>query len=405
MNNPETPLPTPTPRPYVPRVVDPLDPLTEREEKFQPRYVEVPALREHGFGRRNLAWGVLTLILGIGLLVAAVYFSGQKAVLSMAACLFTFTALFVLSRLHIFRQRNGGFLAISVVVLLGAIVPLLDHGYEKLASHAQPASPAPAAAAPPAEVEPPLLKQSFALTNPEAGQTQVRVLKDSRVLIGEKSFLIKVGDAFPLLEAKGGEVTFAVRDLHVSLPVTVVEILGGKSGKETRESAMTAALTATTGIAPAKPEPPAGSHAKPTVETPSQPPVAPGGTPAPGLDLAAITRSAQQEAMRRYPALGIKDSAENAAYLAAYREMKESGKTEFFDNPEWPLELAAVLAIQNRWTRGDQPTPAVKDPVQRLEPPMEDDPVSTEPVAEDTRPPQLLPPTSEPAPFSRKRGR
>ena len=244
MNNPETPLPTPTPRPYVPRVVDPLDPLTEREEKFQPRYVEVPALREHGFGRRNLSWGVLTLILGIGLLVAAVYFSGQKAVLSMAACLFTFTALFVLSRLHIFRQRNGGFLAISVVVLLGAIVPLLDHGYEKLASHAQPASPAPASAAPPAEVEPPLLKQSFALTNPEAGQTQVRVLKDSRVLIGEKPFLIKVGDAFPLLEAKGGEVTFAVRDLHVSLPVTVVEILGGKSGKETRESAMTAALAA-----------------------------------------------------------------------------------------------------------------------------------------------------------------
>ena len=405
MNNPETPLPTPTPRPYVPRVVDPLDPLTEREEKFQPRYVEVPALREHGFGRRNLAWGVLTLISGIGLLVAAVYFSGQKAVLSMAACLFTFTALFVLSRLHIFRQRNGGFLAISVVVLLGAIVPLLDHGYEKLASHAQPASPAPASAAPPAEVEPPLLKQSFALTNPEAGQTQVRVLKDSRVLIGEKPFLIKVGDAFPLLEAKGGEVTFAVRDLHVSLPVTVVEILGGKSGKETRESAMTAALAAATGIAPAKPEPPAGSHAKPTAETPSQPPVAPGGTPAPGLDLAAITRSAQQEAMRRYPALGIKDSAENAAYLAAYREMKESGKTEFFDNPEWPLELAAVLAIQNRWTRGDQPAPAVKDPVQRLEPPMEDEPVSPEPVAEDTRLPQLLPPTSEPAPFSRKRGR
>lgn len=390
MNNPETPIPTPTPapRPYVPRIVDPIAPASEREDKFQPRYVEVPALREHGFGRRNLAWGVIAMVLGIGLLAAAAYFSGQKAILSLAACLCTFTALFVLSRLHIFRQRNGGFLAISVVVLLGAIVPLLDHGYEKLAGHARPANPAPAPAAPPVEVEPPLLKQSFALTNPEAGQTQVRVLKDSRVLIGEKPFLIKVGDAFPLLEAKGGEVTFAVRDLRVALPVTVVEILGGKAGTETRESAMAAALAAATGIEPAKP-------AKTTIETPTRTPAAPTATAAPGLDLAAVTRSAQQEAMRRYPALAIKDSAENTAYLAAYQEMKGSGRADFFSNPEWPLELAEVLAIQNRWPRGDQPAPPVKNPAQRLEPPMEDDPAEPEPTA-DPRVSQLLPPASEP---------
>lgn len=387
----------------MPRIVDPIEPAAEREAKFQPRYVEVPALREHGFGRRNLAWGVITLVLGIGLLAAAVYFSGQKAVLSLAACLFTFTALFVLSRLHIFRQRNGGFLAISVVVLLGAIVPLIDRGYEKLAGHATPAPPAPAPAAPPAEVEPPLLKQSFALTNPEADQTQVRVLKDARVLIGEKPFLIKEGDAFPLLEAKGGEVTFAVRDLHVSLPVTGVEILGGKSGKETRETAMAAALAAATGIEPARPEPGA-SPAKPSTETPTRTPAAPA---APGLDLAAITRSAQQEAMRRYPALGVKESTENVAYLAAYREMKESGKADFFANPEWPIELAEVLAIQNRWARGDQPAPvpAFKNPVQRLDPPMDDDPVAPAPAADDTRLPQVLPQRSEPPQVPRMRGR
>jgi hypothetical protein len=392
-------MPTPTPRPYIPRVVDPLDPLAEREEKFQPRYVEVPALREHGFGRRNLAWGVLTMILGVGLLVAAVYFSGPKAVLSMAACLFTFTALFVLSRLHVFRQRNGGFLAISVVVLLGAIVPLVDHGYEKLAGRAQPAQPALPAALPPVEVEPPLLRQSFALTNPEPGQTQVRVLKDSRVLIDGKPFIIKVGDAFPLLEAKGGEVTFAVRDLHLSLPVAVVEILGGRSGKETRESAMAAALAAATGIEKEKPEPRTPSFAKPQIDTPTNPPAAQPAAPAPGLDLAAITRSAQQEAMRRYPALGVKDSTENTTYIAAYQEMKLSGKTEFFNNPEWPLELAEVLAVQHRWPRGDQPaplpSPAVKDSTQRLEPPMEEDTDSSVPVAEEVRPPQLLPPASD----------
>lgn len=403
VNNPEAPLPTPTPRPYVPRVVDPLDPLAGREAKFQPRYVEVPALREHGFGRRNLAWGVLTMVLAIGLLVAAVYFSGQKAVLSMAACLFTFTALFVLSRLHIFRQRNGGFLAISVVVLLGALVPLADHGYERLAGRAQPAPPAATPAAPPAEVEPPLLKQSFALTNPDASQTQVRVLKDSRVVIGEKPFLIKVGDAFPLVEAKSGEVTFAVRDLRVSLPVAVVEILGGKSGQETRETAMAAALAAATGIEQARPAP-----APPEVlPRPARPPAATSPAPAPPApDLAAVTRSAQQEAVRRYPALGVKDSAENLAYITEYQSMKAAGNAEFFGNPEWPLELAEVLAVRNRWQRGDQPAPEVqKTPAQRLEPPMDDEDDNAVPVAEPVRPAQLLPPASEAArrpPVSRR---
>lgn len=387
MKNPETPSPKTSTRSYVPHVVDPLAPGDPREDKFLPRYVEVPALREHGFGRRNLAWGVTTLVVALAVLVAAVMVAGQKAVLSLAACLVTLTALFVLARLHIFRQRNGGFLAAAVVVLLGAIVPLIDRGYEKLAGISQPSTAVNQAAAPlphPVDAEPPLLMQAFALGKPDPAQTQVRVLKDSRVLIGEKPFLIKTGDVFPLLEMKAGEATFAVRDLQVSLPVAVVEILGGKIAKETRESAMAAALVAvknaeTPKIAPASNSAKSGQEASTTGGT----------TPA---DLAVITRSAQLEAMRRYPALGVKDSMENELFITTYHQLKDSGNTEFFTNPEWPLELAELLATRNSWTRGDRPAPTEPSPV--LDPPSDAGTPLLPPPANDTPlMPQDLPPT------------
>ena len=367
VKTPELPSPKPSTRSYVPRIVDPSAPGDEREEKFLPRYVEVPALREHGFGRRNLVWGVVTLALALALLVAAVVLTGQKAVLSLTACLVTCAALFVLARMHVFRQRNGGFLAIALVVLLGAVVALVDRGYEMLAGIAAPPA---AMAGHPVETEPPLLMQAFALAKPDGTQPQVKVLKDSRVVIAAKPYIIKAGDVFPLLEAKAGEATFAVRDLHVALPVADVEILGGKPAKEgkevkeTKESAMAAALAAVHAAATetAKTEP-ASTAARPAQEA-AKPDAA-------GTDLAAITRSAQMEAMRRYPALAIKDSEENEVFVTTYRQLlKDSGNAEFFSNPEWPLELAERLATQNGWARGDRPAPAA-EPAPTLEPPTD----------------------------------
>ena len=399
---PETPAPKPSGRSYIPHVVDPLAPSGEHDEKFQPRYVEVPALREHGFGRRNLVWGVVILVLALLLLVAAVIVAGQKAVLSLSACLFTFAALFVLARLHVFRQRNGGFLAIGVVVLLGAIIPLLDRGYETLAGISQPAAAVSAAPAPrPVDTEPPLLTESFALAKPDATQPQVKVIKDSRVVIGEKPFIIKTGDVFPLIEAKGGEATFSVRDLHVSLPMAVVEILGGKPGressakeatpKETRESAMAAALAAVRAAEAPKAEPAA---------SPAPAPKADGVT----SDLVAVTRSAQMEAMRRYPALAVKDSMENEIFITTYRQLRESGNTDFFLNPEWPLELAEKLAAQHGWARGDRPSPVVQeDPASSLEPPSGDSaPMEPAPAGNAPRTPQLPPGGDEPPQVPRR---
>ena len=402
MNNPEPSGPKTSSRSYVPRIVDPIALAPEREDKFLPRYVEVPALREQGFGRRNLVWGVVTLTLALALLAAAVVFTGQKAVLSLAACLVTFAALFVLARLHVFRQRNGGFLAIALVVLLGALVALVDRGYEMLAGIATPASPA----AHPVETEPPLLTEAFALTKPDGTQPQVKVLKDSRVLIAEKPYIIRAGDVFPLLEAKAGEATFAVRDLHVSLPVAVVEILGGKPAKDapketvqTKESAMAAALAAVkaeaANAADAAKTEPASTLARPAADVPKT------GAPPP-TDLVAITDSAKAEAIRRYPALSIKDSAENEVFVTTYRQLKDSGNTDFFANPEWPLELAELLATRNGWARGDRPAPAAPaDPAPVLDAPSDlAPPMPPDAPAEKTtsRLPQQLPPTDDEPP-------
>ena len=407
VKTPELPSLKPSTRSYVPRIVDPSALADEREEKFLPRYVEVPALREHGFGRRNLVWGVATLALALALLIAAVVLTGQKAVLSLAACLVTCAALFVLARMHVFRQRNGGFLAIALVILLGAVVALVDRGYEMLAGIAGPQT---AVAAHPVETEPPLLMQAFALAKPDGTQPQVKVLKDSRVVIAEKPYIIKAGDVFPLLEAKAGEATFAVRDLHVSLPVEVVEILGGKPAKEvvagkevkeTKESAMAAALAAVNAAAANAAETqktePASNAARPAPEG-SKPETA-------AVDLAAVTRSAQLEAMRRYPALAIKDSVENEVFVTTYRQLKERGNTEFFSNPEWPLELAEKLATENGWARGDRPAPAAAEPAEApgIEPPgME----PNAPAGSATgRTPQLPPADLEPPQIPRAKRR
>ena len=342
------PVKTPeTPRSYLPRLTDPAA-SEEKEEKVLPRYVELPALREHGFGPRNLFWGVATLALALVLLAVALFFAGPKAFVSLATALLTFTALFVLSRLHIFRQRNGAFFALALVCLLGAAIPLVERAFvalEELVRQKASAAAVPVAAPRPVEATPPLLTQSFALPKPGETGLQVKVLKESRVVIGGLPFLIKPGDLFPLIEAKTDEATFAVRDLQVSLPANVVAIIDPKA--VAKGVASTANLPGPQ-ITTSAPQPPATA-------------------PASKADLTEITIGAQQEAIRRYPALGIKDSLENGAFIETYRQLKESGGADFFANPEWPIELAELLAKREGWSRGGRPMTTGPAPV--LDPP------------------------------------
>jgi hypothetical protein len=341
-----------TPRSYLPRLTD-SPPAEEKEERVLPRYVELSALRERGFGPRNLFWGVVTLVLALMVLVVALFFAGPKAFISLATTLLTFTTLFVLSRLHIFRQRNGAFFALALVCLMGASIPLLERAFitlEALARQQASAAAGPANTAPSAEAAPPLLAQAFALPKPEGPGLLVKVLKDSRVVIGERPFLIKAGDLFPLVEAKMDEATFAVRDLQLSLPANVVEIIDPKAVAK--------------GVVPAAN--PQASQVSPGAAQPS-----PAALPSPP-DLAEITVSAQQEAIRRYPALGIKDSLENAAFVSTYKQLKDSGGTDFFANPEWPIELAELLAKREGWSRGGRPLTTGPAPV--LDPPTTERP-------------------------------
>ena len=341
------------PRSYLPRLTDP-SAAEDREEKVLPRYVELRALREHGFGPRNLFWGVFTLVLALILVVVALFLAGPKAFLSLATALLTFTVLFVLSRLHIFRQRNGAFLALALVCLLGASIPLVERGISGLEALARQqasaaANPAPAPGAVDAGL--PSLVQSFALTKPEGTALHVKVLKDSRVVVGDRPFMIKAGDLFALIEARTDEVTFAVRDLQVSLPANVVEIIDPKAVAKSVASV----------ASPQVPQAAVGTT-KPSAAA----------LPSPG-DLVEITAGAQQEAVRRYPALGIKDSLENAAFVSTYKQLKDAGGSDFFANPEWPIELAELLAKREGWNRGGRPLTTGPAPV--LDPPATERPI------------------------------
>ncbi len=65
-----------------------------------------------------------------------------------------------------------------------------------------------------------------------------------------------------------------------------------------------------------------------------------------------LTQRAQQEAVRRYAALGVKGSPENRLFLQTYEDWKSSG-SELLQDPEWPLLLANLLAKREGWERSE----------------------------------------------------
>jgi len=348
----------------------------EGEKRF-PRYVQAPALREHGMGPRNLFWGVALLFLALVMLIVAVFFAGAKAMVYVATCLLTFTALFVLARMHIFRQRNGAFLALGLISVIGTAIPLVEKGYSSakglVASRPGNAS-APAVVSHAVEGYVPLLTESFAVSAPQGDGKQVKVITDSRVVIDDKPFLIKAGDRFPLIATKGDEITFGVRDLHISLPANAVEVIDPKALSKGVTSSPAKATAATATAAPASALPGA-TAAKPGKTTNS----------IEDTELAEITRAAQQEAMRRYPALAIKDSLENLSFISTYKQLRDGGSDDFFSNPEWPIELADLLAKREGWNKGGAPITTGPAPIL-------DAPTDNLPVAPAARQPMNLPP-------------
>ncbi len=331
----EIPRPLFARRPELAPAPAPSEPPPERTESFHPQYVRLHTLREHGHGPRNLAWGVVTILLALVLVSISLFVVGPRVLLSLAVCLLTFTALFVLARMHIFRQRNGGFLALGIVCLFGAAMPLVELAYSALdafvksrpiATLAPVATSAISSASDPSPLS---LIDAFALPAPDAkAGPRVRVTKDFRVTIDGKTYLAKSGDIFPLASRSGRDVKIAVRDLLVAVPAEAIEVTDDKPASNVKTLA---------GTEPAA-KPARATDEPPASETPAE-----------------ATARAQREVIRRYPALGVKGSLENQSFINLYTEMRDNGGDDFFKNPDWPIDLAEILAKRDHWQRGAPP--------------------------------------------------
>ena len=322
VNTPETP--TETPRSLLPK--EEARPRKPRDEEFVPKYVEFPPRRR---GPRNLRWGIVALLFAAVLTAIAMMLGGERPLLPLVVALLTFALLWVLVRVRLFRQRNGVFLALALVCLFASFIPLIERVYDAIRRGVGQASVSRSGPDQNDSSDAPLLSRELGLVAPAAGVgAQVRVLKDSRVLVEGKPYLIKTGETFRLAETRAGEAVFFANDWRVAVPSDVVEILAPRTGEGTVRPAVTS--TATT---------------RPVRE-----------------DAAAITQRSQQAAVRRYPALGEKDSEENQLFVETYQDLKEDG-SELLEDPDWPLQLADALAKREGWERRDEQPEAAGDSV------------------------------------------
>ena len=275
---------------------------------------------------------------------------------SLFASLGAFGVLWLLYNFRLLRQRNGLFLAVALVVLLGSAIPFIVAGLGKLdhladerlapkeADAPEPSAPVltipTAKTAPPAPPTPDLPKEKLVQEkpalpaddgvvrefmapppDPKAGKL-IRIKQDCLVTIEGRKWRLKAGQVYQFKAIEDGIVTFRAGDQDVSIEAEYVTFTG--QSKETPEK---------------------------------------------------ITQMAAAEAARRYPALLDKESKENALLVARKNEMEQEPamKEIFFKDPKWPLVLAEQLAAQEGWKRADTADESIP-------------PTETEPKASDGKP-------------------
>jgi len=284
------------------------------------RYVEHPARRRAWrAAQRNLAWGIAFLFAALSVVSIAVFIGGPRAILPLLICVLSFTALWVLARMKIFAQRNGVFFSLAVLAMLGAFAALIEQAWIRLSGRpageprvATAAPIVPAAATAQQAPQIPSLIEALRLDPPDATLPRARAARDLTTTIGGKTYAIRRGDVFLFADEKGGEVTLSAGEFLARVPANAMEML-----------------------APA----PIAASAKAGDDGRS------------ALDIKAnteITQRAQAEAMRRYPALARKGTPENTEFVETSKQLF-ARKSDFLDNPEWPLELAQMLAHRNGW--------------------------------------------------------
>jgi hypothetical protein len=298
------------------------------------RFVEHPARRRAWrAAQRNLAWGVAFLFAALSVVSVAMFIGGARAMMPLLIGLLSFTVLWVLARMKIFGQRNGVFFSLAIVALLGAIVGLAEQGWTHLAKRApveprvavgdSSSSPLPAVTAP----QIPSLIQALQLETPDPSLPRVRANRSLTTTIGGTTYRINQGEIFLFSDEKGGEMTLSAGEYLARVPSNA--------------------------MVPLAPEPPKAATVK----------IDDGKSALEQKANAEITTRAQQEAARRFPALSRVGSPENKDFVDTAKELAQR-HSDFLDNPEWPLELAQMLARRNGWReRGviEDETPAVVD--------------------------------------------
>ncbi len=321
------------------------------EGGYEPRYIDVPRRRRAQLAaERNLKWGLAVLLLSLGLIGAALIVSGPRALVPVVICLVTLTILWTMARLRVFHQRNGVFFATAIVCLLGASVPMVERGYVELdrMAHAAPAAGNPVATAEPessapsvqktqepppvAALEPdgdlPSLVDAMKISVPSDPKANlVRIVESTKIMVGRKAYMLNAGDTFVLDERKNGQVVFRANDLRLSVSDQVVELMSASAAEPSVMNGL--ANEAPASISPPKPaQPHVSDH---------------------DID-GGLTARAHEEAIRRYPAIGVQGSVENSLLVEKFRKLKQE-RPEFFDEEEWPLFLAEGVAKEQGWER------------------------------------------------------
>jgi hypothetical protein len=337
VKSPDAPALEPS-HPLTPKLETRFNVKAESDE-YTPRYVDLPQRRRSvRAGQRNLVWGVALLCAALLVLAFSVLINDARVMLWPIVSMLTFTALWVLARLRLFHQRNGVFLALALVALLGSALSMGQRGFDRLAGTRSGATlpnvstfdsgetmPAPE----PAPAEAPLLSEAFHLLPPDPTDgSRVKILQDTQVTIARKNYRVQAGETFPLDGAKDGTVTFIAGEFHARIPQAGVQILGPQ-----RTSSGPNAKTAKAAAAP-----------QPEAKEPERSP----------RDI-EIERLARADALRRFPALASPNSPENQEFVSAYKQLKDK-HSPMLEDPEWPIRLAESLAQQSKWEEAEDDT-------------------------------------------------
>lgn len=363
-------------------------------EPYVPLYVQMPLDPRESAGKRNLVWGVLLLLAAALLAGVSLIIAGPRALLWPAGLLAGGTALWVLARLEVLSQRNGSFVGLGVLMLLGVLLPLVETGYTALdtyvkGGHPPAAAPAPlapspsivsATPAPQVAVLPTAApRKVVASTGPQPLNVGSRPGSNAAIRTtpvqsrapepapavgkGSPAAVLAMESSKPAAPSENSDLpqpsvlddgdqvgtrATMVRDVTVTLDGRSFLFKKGESFPVLQFLPSEIVLAAGDLKAPIKRE----DVQVEENNTPVNTPVASmeDETPLSEAERKEVVRRAQDEAIKRYPNLAVEGTPEHSLFMAEYTNLTDSG-SGLFDDAQWPLLLAEFLADKHGWEK------------------------------------------------------